>query len=71
MFSRLSPQAAREVREALHAHPGDTLAYETQSDGTVLVRKVAPFDVLWHEALSSIFADEWNSPEDEEAFRGL
>jgi AbrB family looped-hinge helix DNA binding protein len=61
----------KEIREALHAGGGDTLAFEPQGDGTVMVRKVQPFDLTWHDALSSTFADEWNSPEDEEAFRDL
>jgi AbrB family looped-hinge helix DNA binding protein len=61
----------KEVREALHVGAGDRLAFESQGDGTVLVRKIEAFDVTWHEAISSTFADEWGSPEDEEAYHDL
>jgi hypothetical protein len=30
-----------------------------------------PFDAGWHRALSATLADEWNSPEDDEAFDDL
>ena len=50
---------------------GDVIAYEFQEDGLVVVRKMEPFDAGWHRALSATVADEWNSPEDEEAFGDL
>jgi antitoxin PrlF len=55
----------KEIRDTLHAAAGDTLAYEVQENGAVLLRKVQPFDPAWHAALSETLADEWNSPEDE------
>ena len=61
----------KEIREALHVHAGDTLAFEAQGDGTVMVRKVAPFDAAWHAAISQTLSEEWDSPEDQEAFRDL
>jgi len=61
----------RELRERLSIQAGDTLAYEVDSNGAVMVRKIAPFDREWHAALSATLADEWNSPEDDEAFRDL
>jgi antitoxin PrlF len=60
----------KEVREALHATSGDLLAYEVQENGTVTIRKVQPFDVAWHAAVSGTL-DEWSSAEDEEAYRDL
>lgn len=60
----------KEIRERLHVKAGDILAYEVQGNG-VMVRKLAPFDREWHQALSATLAGEWNSPEDEEAFRDL
>ena len=59
----------KEVRQALAAGAGDTLSSEVQ-EGAVLVRKVQPFDRAWHAGLSTTL-EEWNSPEDEEAFRDL
>ncbi len=61
----------KAVRERLKAQAGDVLVYEFQDNGLVVVRKLEPFDAGWHKALSSTMADEWNSPEDDEAFGDL
>jgi len=61
----------KEVRERLRAKAGDVIAYEFQENGLVVVRKMEPFDAAWHRSLSSTLADEWNSPEDDEAFGDL
>ena len=59
----------REIREKLGLEPGHLVAYEVR-DGEVVLKRVEPFDVAFHEALSKTL-DEWNSPEDEEAFNDL
>ena len=59
----------KEIRERLHLEPGDVLGYEVEGD-EMRVRKVQRFDAAWHHALSSTL-EEWNSPEDDEAFRDL
>ena len=61
----------KEVRERLQVRAGDVIAYEFQENGQVVVRKMEPFDAGWHRALSTTLADEWNSPEDAEAFDDL
>jgi len=61
----------KEVRDRLKIAPGDAIVYEFQEDGVLIVRKMEPFDGPWHRALSGTLADEWNSPEDEKAFRDL
>ena len=61
----------KEVRKKLQAEPGDSLAYQIQENGSVMVSKIAPFDFAWHAALSQTLAAEWNSPEADEAFRDL
>lgn len=61
----------KPIRDRLKLSAGDTLAYELRPDGGVSVRKLRPFDRDWHQALSSTLAEEWNSPEDEKAFRDL
>jgi len=61
----------KEVRERLRVGAGDVLVYEFQDNGLVVVRKMEPFDTGWHRALSATVADEWNSPEDDEAFGDL
>jgi AbrB family looped-hinge helix DNA binding protein len=61
----------KEVRERLQVRAGDVIAYEFQDNGVVVVRKLEPFDAGWHRTLSTTVADEWNSPEDDEAFGDL
>ncbi|MEA2604040.1 MAG: hypothetical protein QOF89_5032 [Acidobacteriota bacterium] len=39
-------------------------------DEEVVLKRVEPFDAVFHAALSTML-EEWNSPEDEEAFRDL
>jgi len=59
----------KEVRDALHAKPGDILIYEVEGN-RVLLRKMEPFDVAFHDALSGTLT-EWADPKDDEAFRDL
>jgi antitoxin PrlF len=59
----------KEVRKRLRLEPGDTLAYEIEEDA-VRIRKVEAFNVAWHRAVAGTL-EEWNSPEDDEAFGGL
>lgn len=59
----------KEIRKTLDVEPGDLIAYEVEN-GTVLLKRVAPFDAVFHSALSSTL-DEWGTAEDEEAFRDL
>ena len=59
----------KQVRTQLHLEPGDLLSYEVEGD-EVRMRKVGRLDAAWHRALSGTL-EEWNSPEDAEAFRDL
>ena len=59
----------KAVRDQLHLKPGDMLAYEVEGE-EARIRKVTNFDASWHRAVSGTL-EEWNSPEDDEAFRGL
>lgn len=59
----------RLVREKLGAKPGDGIVYELEGD-IVRLRRLEPFDVAFHAALAQTL-NEWNTPEDEEAFRDL
>ena len=59
----------KEVRAQLRLEPGDMLSYEVEGD-EIRVRKVGRFDAAWHRALNSTL-EEWNSAEDNEAFRDL
>ena len=59
----------KKVREVLRANPGDWIEYEVR-DNTVVMRKPEPFDAPFHAALSDTLT-EWETAEDEEAFRDL
>ncbi len=59
-----------EVRAALGVHPGDTLVWQVDN-GAVRVWKIDEEDMAFLKLADQIFAEEWLSPEDEEAFRDL
>lgn len=59
----------KDIREILRLNAGDMIAYEVR-DGVVTLRRVDPFDVAFHKALSATLG-EWDTPEDDEAFRDL
>ena len=58
-----------DLRKAISIEPGDILTYELQGK-SVKLRKVEPFDAAYHAAVAGTL-EEWNSPEDEEAFNDL
>lgn len=59
----------KSVRKRLSLEPGDTIAYEIEGEA-VRIHKVQELDLAWHRAVAGAL-EEWNSPEDDEAFRGL
>ena len=59
----------KKIRECLGLRPGDRISYAVDN-GTVSIRRLESFDAPFHAALSSGL-DEWNTPEDDEAFRDL
>ena len=60
----------REVRDALHVVPGDLITWEISADGTAVVRRAQPLDLDYLRSLEGTLS-EWNSAEDEEAYRDL
>ena len=58
-----------EIRRALGIKPGDLVAYELQGQ-YIRLRRITPFDDAFHSAVSETL-EEWNSPDDEEAFNDL
>jgi len=58
-----------DLRKAIGIEPGDIVAYELQGK-SVKLKKVDPFDAAYHVAMAETL-EEWNSPEDEEAFNDL
>lgn len=59
-----------DVRKKLHLATGDTIAWETEADGRIWVRRLEPLDLDYLAAVSGTLS-EWNSPEDDEAYRDL
>jgi bifunctional DNA-binding transcriptional regulator/antitoxin component of YhaV-PrlF toxin-antitoxin module len=59
-----------DVRAALDLKAGDTIQWDVV-DGTARVRKVSAIDWAWHKMIDTNLAEEWLSPEDEEAWRDL
>lgn len=60
----------KEVREVLHLHAHDQIAYEILSDNTVVIRKVTPLDAEYLKSLNYTLS-EWDSDDDDDAFRHL
>jgi AbrB family looped-hinge helix DNA binding protein len=59
----------KAIRKAAGLRGGETLSFAVEGD-RVIVRKAAPDDESWREALSATLS-EWTSPEDEAAWRDL
>jgi AbrB family looped-hinge helix DNA binding protein len=60
----------REIRDALNVKPGDVILWEPMGDGRVEVRRAQPMDVAYLRALRGTLS-EWESKEDEQAYRDL
>ncbi|MDZ7621674.1 MAG: type II toxin-antitoxin system PrlF family antitoxin [Candidatus Competibacteraceae bacterium] len=60
----------REIRALLEIGPGDLIAWEVEKDGRVAVRRVRPLDLDYLQAIQSTLG-EWESTEDEAAYRDL
>lgn len=59
----------RPVRKALGLEAGDAIAFDVEN-GTVRLRKAGPVDIAFARAVEATL-DEWNSPDDEAAYRDL
>jgi antitoxin PrlF len=59
----------KRVRDAAHLKTGDVLMLTVQGD-RVLLRKLPSSDTAYLRSIQSTF-DEWNTPEDEAAWRDL
>ena len=58
-----------EVRRAIGARAGDTIAYEVEGKA-VSLKRLEPFDAVFHAAVSETL-EEWTTQADEEAFARL
>lgn len=57
-----------EIRKKLELHAGETLAFE--SVGRLRLRRATPLDLQYAQALSPTLS-EWDSENDNKAYRGL
>ncbi len=60
----------KDVRAALHVAPGDLIAWEIETDGTVIVRRVQPVDIEYLRAVEGTLS-EWAGANDEDAYHDL
>ena len=58
------------VRRRLHLEPGDIVIFEEAEAGTVRIRKAVPLDLEFLSALKKTLS-EWNSENDDRAYRDL
>ena len=58
-----------DIRRELSLNTGDRIAYVVE-DNKVYLIKLEPFDHNYHQGLNNNL-DEWNSEEDDEAYRDL
>lgn len=58
-----------EIRKALRLKEGDTVVFELDQ-GKAIIRRAEALDHAFLKLSEAAF-DEWNSPEDEAAFRDL
>ena len=70
LTSKYQATIPKEIREHLHLESGDEILYELLPDNTVLVRKTSPLDLDYLQALNSTM-NEWESEEDEQAYKDL
>ena len=59
----------RGIRKAMGIEPGDLVAYELRGN-SVVIKRIDPLDAVYHASVSETL-EEWNSPEDDEAFHDL
>ncbi len=58
------------VRKKLNLKPGDTVIFEESPAGMVCLRKAEPLDLEFLSVLEKTLS-EWNSENDEQAYRDL
>ncbi len=58
------------VRKKLHLKPGDTVIFEESETGLVCLRKAEPLDLEFLSSLEKTLS-EWNSENDDRAYRDL
>ncbi|MCX7121484.1 MAG: AbrB/MazE/SpoVT family DNA-binding domain-containing protein [Gammaproteobacteria bacterium] len=69
LTSKYQATIPSDVRSLLDLHAGDKIGFE-KIKGRIYIVKIQPFDLAYHQALKSTLS-EWDSVEDDEAYRDL
>ncbi|HKY63732.1 MAG TPA: AbrB/MazE/SpoVT family DNA-binding domain-containing protein [bacterium] len=69
LTSKFQATVPKNVRDFLGLEKGDLIGFELKK-GQVTVRKISPLDWAFARSLESTF-NEWQSANDEEAYRDL
>ena len=70
LTSKCQMTVPKAIRELLHLTPKDQIAYDILDDNSVIIRKATSLDIEYIKALQHTLT-EWNSDEDEKAYRNL
>lgn len=70
LTSKFQATVPKLIRDALHLKSKDQIVYEILDDKTVIVRKASPLDKAYLKGLDHSL-DEWNSDNDEKAYKDL
>jgi AbrB family looped-hinge helix DNA binding protein len=60
----------KRIRDAAHIREGDMLAFDLDSNNRIIIKRIEPPVDAELSALQQTLS-EWNSPQDEEAWRDL
>ncbi|MCH7733316.1 MAG: AbrB/MazE/SpoVT family DNA-binding domain-containing protein [Candidatus Marinimicrobia bacterium] len=69
LTSKAQTTIPKEIREKLDLHAHDTIVYTVEGDHAIF-KKITLVDNSYLRALEHTL-EEWNSPEDEEAYHNL
>lgn len=69
LTSKYQTTIPQEVRELLLLKKGDEVVFEIEG-GQVVIRKATPLDIEYLSSVESTLS-EWNSENDEEAYKNL
>ena len=70
LTSKFQATVPKVVRDTLHLKSQDQIIYEILDDKTVIVRKASSLDKAYLKGLDQTL-DEWNSEDDEKAYKDL
>ncbi len=70
LTSKYQATIPKEIRKCLHLEQGDQIVYELLPDNTVMIRKTHPLDLEYLASLDKTL-NEWESEEDEQAYKNL